>query len=192
MFGDCGVTPPHLVTVLVKRPKQTIRLRGLTMTSWNVVLVVTLASDGSPVSGVPILEATPQFPQLAVTDAAGAATVTFEADPGQRNALYIATTRFSIQNTGQTNTVTVYDHDVYVRTVAGLSPFAEGAPVWKVQYTIADGSDGSPITGIPVRDPLTGVVLASNPNVTLTTTPDASVFAISGVSADSSSIIEFA
>ena len=143
------------------------------MTSWDVALVAI--SDGSPLSGIAIMEATLQGRQLAATDAAGTATVTFDVDPSERNALYIATTRFSIQHTGQTNIVTVYDREVYERITAGLPPYGEGRPLWKLHYTITDSSDGSPVTGIPAIDPLTGAVLASNPDVTIQPMPDKTV-----------------
>jgi len=161
------------------------------MISWIVALLATRASDGSPLSGIAIVEATPQARQLATTDATGAATVTFDVDPSQRNALYIATTRFSIQHTDQQNIVTVYDRDVYTRITTGLPPYLEGLPLWNVKYTITDSSDGSPITGISAIDPLTGAVLASNPNVTIINTPDDTLFAIGGV-AENTSILEFA
>ena len=152
------------------------------MTSWNVALVATLASDGSPVSGIAILEATAEARQLATTDATGAATVSLDVDPSQPPALYIATTRFSIQHNNQTNTnlVTVYDREVYERITAGLPPYAQSGPVWKVKYTITDSSDGSPITGISAIDPLTNAVLASNPNVTIAASPDKTCIMTSG------------
>src|SRR5262250_356360 len=112
------------------------------MISWIVALLATSASDGSPLSGIAIVEATPQARQLATTDATGAATVTFDVDPSQRNALYIATTRFSIQHADQQNIVTVYDRDVYTRNTTGLPPYPEGLPLWNVKYTITDSSDG--------------------------------------------------
>jgi hypothetical protein len=151
------------------------------MTSWNVALLATRATDGSPLPGIAIKEATPQARQLATTDETGAATVALDVDPSQRNALYIATTRFSIEYTGQKHIVTVYDHEVYTRITTGL-PLVAGSRRWKVAYTITDSSDGSPITGISVIDPLTREVLASNPNITITETPDETVFALGAVS----------
>jgi hypothetical protein len=159
------------------------------MTSWSVAFLATRASDGSPLSGIAVVEATPQARQLATTDATGAATVTFDIDASQRNALYMATTRFSIQHTDQRNIVTVYDQDLYRRITTGQPPYPEGLPQWKVKYTITDSSSGSPITGIPAIDPLTGVVLASNPDVTMWVLGDATeadFFAMGDVVADPS------
>jgi hypothetical protein len=154
------------------------------MTSWNVALLATRASDRSPLSGIKIMEATQEFRQLATTDATGAATVTLDVDPNQQNALYIAATRFSIQHTDQKNIVTIYDRELYTRITAGPPLSLEGLPQWNVKYTITDSSDGSPITGIPAIDPLTGAVLASNPNVTISVFGDRmDYFAVGGVTA---------
>jgi hypothetical protein len=53
------------------------------------------------------------------------------------------------------------------RLIAHLSPFVNEEPVFRVTYTIADADTGDPITGIRAIDPLTGTVLASNPEMVL-------------------------
>jgi hypothetical protein len=154
--------PEHCATINVASARE-----GGHPMPWNVILGVTKASDGSPASGIPVMEATPQGAQLAVTDPSGTADVTFEVDASGNNALYIATIRFSIEQTAQRATVTVYDPDIYARLMAHLPPFTDDQPVWRVQYTITDAAQGSPISGISAIDPLTGATLASNPVIEL-------------------------
>jgi hypothetical protein len=88
--------------------------------SWNVTLDVREASDGSPASGIPILEATPQGAQLAATDSSGTACVKCNVDPSGDNALYITTARFSIHQDGQT-VITVYDKEIYAADRSSFS-----------------------------------------------------------------------
>jgi hypothetical protein len=91
--------------------------------------------------------------------------VTLDVDTSARNALYIARTRFRVDQTEQGSTGILDDPGVLSRITAGLSPYVEGGETWKIQYTITGSGDGSPITGIPLIDPVTGAVLASNPSV---------------------------
>jgi hypothetical protein len=147
---------------------------------WNVKLVATSAETTQPLPGISILEASEQGRQLAVTDESGTATVSLEVDPGAGNALGISAIPFSVQG----NTVTIYNHEVYQRLISGLPLFPDTQYQWNVKYTITDG-DGGPVTGISAIDPLTGAVLASNPNVTITLAPDETAFAVGGVQAGS-------
>jgi hypothetical protein len=48
--------------------------------SISISVTLTDASDGSPLSGIVITDATQQATQLAVTDESGAATCTLDAD----------------------------------------------------------------------------------------------------------------
>lgn len=134
---------------------------------WNVALVMTSAGGGSPLAGIPVIEAGPQGTRLATTDESGAATVTLDVDtsvPSALSALYVSAARFSIQG----NAVTVYDQEACARVTSGLPPYAGEPAAWaRVQYAITDSGDGSPVTGIPVIDPLTGTVLASDLEFTI-------------------------
>jgi hypothetical protein len=48
--------------------------------------------------------------------------------------------------------------------MAGQPPYADPA-AWNVNYTITNSSDGSPITGVPAMDPLTGTVIVSHSDI---------------------------
>jgi hypothetical protein len=93
--------------------------------------------------------------------------VTLDVDtsvPHWLGALYVAAARFSIRG----NAVTVYNQEACARVASGLQPYAGEPAGWaRVQYAITDSGDGSPVTGIPVIDPLTGAVLASDLEFTI-------------------------
>src|SRR5262245_44580273 len=107
--------------------------------SWNVRLILTNASDGSPVSGLPLVDATAQGAQLAVTDENGAATVTLDVDTSLPNTLCIAGTRFSIEPGG----IRILDKELYTRLASGLPGLGGETAEWNVTYWITDSETGA-------------------------------------------------
>lgn len=133
---------------------------------WDVALLMTKASDGSPRAGVRILEASAEGKELASTDESGAATVTLDVEDGVSNALCISPVRFSIRREDQTNAVTILDETVSERLKSGLPPLdIEQTEHWKIKYEVTDRASGAVINGVPVMDPLTGAQVASNPTI---------------------------
>jgi hypothetical protein len=158
---------------------------------WSLTLEAAEADGGGPVSGIPVLEATPQGAQLAATDSSGTACVVCDVDTSGNNALYISTTRFSMQQTGPATSVTVYDEEIYKRLIAQLPPYGDDPQTWSVAYSIADSRDGSPITGISAIDPLVGRVFGGTTSQasTATTTQASPITTIDVAMAEGSRIL---
>lgn len=121
--------------------------------AWNITMVYTDASDGSPLPGITITDATPQASVLATTDATGTAAITLDVDTSTPQALYMAGTRFSLRD----GTVVLYDQQVYDQVTAGLPPYGPDPATWNVRCTITDSADGLPVFGIPLKDLLATV-----------------------------------
>ena len=88
---------------------------------WDVALVMTSAGDGSPLTGIPVIEAGPQGTRLTTTDESGAAAVTLDVNtslPSVLSALYVLASDLEF-------TISSWSRGV---TVLGSSPIIPSPP----------------------------------------------------------------